>query len=129
MDGCGKTCLLKQHTVGVDKEELIWSTPFIDMHRIDSFSAADFIIMEISGHKRYRDMWADFYYEIDTIVYILDISESSKRKAKAMGLLEGIVTNSCIKNKPKFFLSIVLSKCDLSIDNENNIKEIEDEVI
>jgi len=39
------------------------------------------------------------------------------------------LTKQDIKEKPKFFLSILLSKCDLITNDENTLKELEEEII
>ena len=72
LDGAGKTSIitkLQDFKNGEIKE--IYPTAFINCTHI-TFSNKIINCIEISGLKRYRKVWKNFYNEVDGIIFVID---------------------------------------------------------
>ena len=64
----------------------------MEIHHIQNINNTDIIVYEVSGQKRYRDMWCDFFFEVQAIIFVVDPTDTS-RHVKYMKLIECIITN------------------------------------
>ena len=72
LDGAGKTSIitkLQDFKNGEIKE--IYPTPFINCSSIN-FNNKIINCVEVSGLKRYRKVWKNFYNEVDGIIFVID---------------------------------------------------------
>ena len=72
LDGAGKTSIitkLQDFKNGEIKE--IYPTPFINCSHIN-FNNKIINCVEVSGLKRYRKVWKNFYNEVDGIIFVID---------------------------------------------------------
>ena len=72
LDGAGKTSIitkLKDFKNGEIKE--IYPTPFLECSHI-TFNNKVINCIEVSGLKRYRKVWKNFYDEVDGIIFVID---------------------------------------------------------
>ena len=72
LDGAGKTTIitkLQDFKNGEIKE--IYPTPFINCTHI-TFNNKIINCIEVSGLKRYRKVWKNFYNEVDGIIFVID---------------------------------------------------------
>ena len=72
LDGAGKTTIitkLKDFKNGEIAE--IYPTPFINCSHI-TFNNKIINCVEVSGLKRYRKVWKNFYNEVDGIIFVID---------------------------------------------------------
>ena len=72
LDGAGKTSIitkLRDFKDGEIKE--IYPTPFMCCSHI-TFSNKIINCIEVSGLKRYRKVWKNFYDEVDGIIFVID---------------------------------------------------------
>ena len=42
------------------------------------FTSFQFTIFDMSGQKRYRELWQNYYHETDAIVFVVDCSDSKR---------------------------------------------------
>ena len=72
LDGAGKTTIitkLQDFKNGEIKE--IYPTPFINCSSVN-FNNKIINCVEVSGLKRYRKVWKNFYNEVDGIIFVID---------------------------------------------------------
>ena len=72
LDGAGKTSIitkLQDFKNGEIKE--IYPTPFINCSSVN-FNNKIINCVEVSGLKRYRKVWKNFYNEVDGIIFVID---------------------------------------------------------
>ena len=72
LDGAGKTTIitkLQDFKNGEIKE--IYPTPFINCTQVN-FNNKIINCVEVSGLKRYRKVWKNFYNEVDGIIFVID---------------------------------------------------------
>ena len=80
LDGAGKTSIitkLKELKDGELKE--IYPTPFIECSHI-TYNNKIINCVEVSGLKRYRKVWKNFYNEVDGIIFVIDGTDVGRMK-------------------------------------------------
>ena len=80
LDGAGKTSIitkLKELKDGELKE--IYPTPFIECSHI-TYNNKVINCVEVSGLKRYRKVWKNFYNEVDGIIFVIDGTDVGRMK-------------------------------------------------
>jgi ADP-ribosylation factor-like protein 2 len=80
LDGAGKTSIitkLKELKDGELKE--IYPTPFIECSHI-TYNNKIINCVEVSGLKRYRKVWKNFYNEVDGIIFEIDGTDVGRMK-------------------------------------------------
>ena len=80
LDGSGKTSIitkLKELKDGELKE--IYPTPFIECSHI-TYNNKIINCVEVSGLKRYRKVWKNFYNEVDGIIFVIDGTDVGRMK-------------------------------------------------
>ena len=72
LDGSGKSTIISK-LIDLKPNEVkeIYPTPFINCHRT-KLDNKNVIFIEISGLKRFRNVWKNFYNEINGIVFVID---------------------------------------------------------
>ena len=80
LDGAGKSCIianLKNLFNGEIKE--IYPTPFINCTHVP-YNNKVLNCVEVSGLKRYRKVWKNFYNEVDGIIFVIDGTDVGRMK-------------------------------------------------
>ena len=80
LDGAGKTSIitkLQDFKNGEIKE--IYPTPFINCSSIN-FNNKIINCVEVSGLKRYRKVWKNFYNEVDGIIFVIDETDVGRMR-------------------------------------------------
>ena len=86
LDGAGKTSIitkLKDFKNGEIKE--IYPTPFLECSHI-TFNNKVINCIEVSGLKRYRKVWKNFYNEINGIIFVIDGTDVGR-----MGVVKNLI--------------------------------------
>ena len=92
LDGAGKTTIitkLQDFKNGEIKE--IYPTPFINCTHI-TFNNKIINCIEVSGLKRYRKVWKNFYNEVDGIIFVIDGTDVGRMRI-IKDLIQDIDTN------------------------------------
>ena len=80
LDGVGKTTIITKLKDLKDGEVVeIFPTPFINCKRI-KYENKIINCVEVSGLKRYRKIWKNFYDEVDGIMFVIDSSDLARMK-------------------------------------------------
>ena len=118
LDGAGKTSIitkLKDFKRGEQVE--IFPTAFINCARI-AFNNKKFNCVEVSGLKRYRKVWKNFYNEVDGIIFVIDGTDVGR-----MHVIKSLIQdldNNLEKNIPVVFM---VNKQDI-VDKSLNVEQV-----
>ena len=118
LDGAGKTSIITK-LKGLESGERseIFPTAFLNCARI-TFNNKKFNCIEVSGLKRYRKVWKNFYNEVDGIIFIIDGTDVGR-----MHLIKGLINdldNNLEKNIPVVFM---VNKQDI-VDKSLNVEQV-----
>ena len=118
LDGAGKTSIITK-LKGLESGERfeIFPTAFLNCARI-TFNNKKFNCIEVSGLKRYRKVWKNFYNEVDGIIFVIDGTDVGR-----MHLIKSLITdldNNLEKNIPVVFM---VNKQDI-VDKSLNIEQV-----
>ena len=118
LDGAGKTSIITK-LKGLESGERfeIFPTAFLNCARI-TFNNKKFNCIEVSGLKRYRKVWKNFYNEVDGIIFVIDGTDVGR-----MHLIKSLITdldNNLEKNIPVVFM---VNKQDI-VDNSLNVEQV-----
>ena len=118
LDGAGKTSIITK-LKGLESGERseIFPTAFLNCARI-SFNNKKFNCIEVSGLKRYRKVWKNFYNEVDGIIFVIDGTDVGR-----MHLIKSLITdldNNLEKNIPVVFM---VNKQDI-VDKSLNVEQV-----
>ena len=118
LDGAGKTSIITK-LKGLESGERseIFPTAFLNCARI-TFNNKKFNCIEVSGLKRYRKVWKNFYNEVDGIIFVIDGTDVGR-----MHLIKGLINdldNNLEKNIPVVFM---VNKQDI-VDKSLNIEQV-----
>ena len=102
LDGAGKTSIITK-LKGLESGERfeIFPTAFLNCARI-TLNNKKFNCIEVSGLKRYRKVWKNFYNEVDGIIFVIDGTDVGR-----MHLIKSLITdldNNLEKNIPVVFM-------------------------
>ena len=118
LDGAGKTSIITK-LKGLESGERseIFPTAFLNCARI-TFNNKKFNCIEVSGLKRYRKVWKNFYNEVDGIIFVIDGTDVGR-----MHLIKGLINdldNNLEKNIPVVFM---VNKQDI-VDKSLNVEQV-----
>ena len=118
LDGAGKTSIITK-LKGLESGERseIFPTAFLNCARI-TFNNKKFNCIEVSGLKRYRKAWKNFYNEVDGIIFVIDGTDVGR-----MHLIKSLITdldNNLEKNIPVVFM---VNKQDI-VDKSLNVEQV-----
>ena len=118
LDGAGKTSIITK-LKGLESGERseIFPTAFLNCARI-TFNNKKFNCIEVSGLKRYRKVWKNFYNEVDGIIFVIDGTDVGQ-----MHLIKGLfndLDNNLEKNIPVVFM---VNKQDI-VDKSLNVEQV-----
>ena len=118
LDGAGKTSIITK-LKGLERGERseIFPTAFLNCARI-TFNNKKFNCIEVSGLKRYRKVWKNFYNEVDGIIFVIDGTDVG-----SMHLIKGLINdldNNLEKNIPVVFM---VNKQDI-VDKSLNVEQV-----
>ena len=118
LDGAGKTSIITK-LKGLESGERseIFPTAFLNCARI-TFNNKKFNCIEVSGLKRYRKVWKNFYNEVDGIIFVIDGTDVGR-----MHLIKGLINdldNKLEKNIPVVFM---VNKQDI-VDKSLNVEQV-----
>ena len=118
LDGAGKTSIItKLKDIKKGERVEIFPTAFINCARI-IFNNKKFNCIEISGLKRYRKVWKNFYNEVDGIVFVIDGTDVGR-----MHVIKNLIKdldNNLEKNIPVVFM---VNKQDI-VDKSLNVEQV-----
>ena len=125
LDGAGKTSIITK-LKGLESGERfeIFPTAFLNCARI-TLNNKKFNCIEVSGLKRYRKVWKNFYNEVDGIIFVIDGTDVGRMHV-IKGLIQDLDKN-LEKNIPVVFM---VNKQDiveksLNVEQVKNIIEID----
>ena len=124
LDGVGKTTIITKLKDLKDGEVVeIFPTPFINCKRV-KYENKDINCIEVSGLRRYRKIWKNFYDEVDGIMFVIDSSDLSRMKIVKELIQE--MDKDINKMMPVVFLvnKQDLENC-LSVDQVKNFIELD----
>ena len=118
LDGAGKTSIITK-LKGLESGERfeIFPTAFLNCARI-TLNNKIFNCIEVSGLKRYRKVWKNFYNEVDGIIFVIDGTDVGR-----MHLIKSLITdldNNLEKNIPVVFM---VNKQDI-VDKSLNVEQV-----
>ena len=118
LDGAGKTSIITK-LKGLESGERfeIFPTAFLNCARI-TLNNKKFNCIEVSGLKRYRKVWKNFYNEVDGIIFVIDGTDVGR-----MHLIKSLITdldNNLEKNIPDVFM---VNKQDV-VDKSLNVEQV-----
>ena len=118
LDGAGKTSIIAK-LKGLESGERseIFPTAFLNCARV-TFNNKKFNCIEVSGLKRYRKVWKNFYNEVDGIIFVIDGTDVGR-----MHLIKGLINdldNNLEKNIPVVFM---VNKQDI-VDKSLNVEQV-----
>ena len=118
LDGAGKSSIITK-LKGIESGERfeIFPTAFLNCARI-TFNNKKFNCIEVSGLKRYRKVWKNFYNEVDGIIFVIDGTDVGR-----MHLIKGLINdldNNLEKNIPVVFM---VNKQDI-VDKSLNVEQV-----
>ena len=118
LDWAGKTSIITK-LKGLESGERfeIFPTAFLNCARI-TLNNKKFNCIEVSGLKRYRKVWKNFYNEVDGIIFVIDGTDVGR-----MHLIKSLITdldNNLEKNIPVVFM---VNKQDI-VDKSLNIEQV-----
>ena len=118
LDGAGKTSIITK-LKDIKRGELIeiFPTAFINCARV-TFNNKKFNCIEVSGLKRYRKVWKNFYNEVDGIIFVIDGTDVGR-----MHVIKSLIKdldNNLEKNIPVVFM---VNKQDI-VDKSLNVEQV-----
>ena len=118
LDGAGKTSIItKLKEIKTGELVEIYPTAFINCSRI-LVNNKKFNCVEISGLKRYRKVWKNFYNEVDGIIFVIDGTDVGR-----MHIIKNLIQDldkNLEKNIPVIFM---VNKQDIT-DKSLNIEQV-----
>ena len=118
LDGAGKTSIItKLKTMETGELIEIFPTAFINCSRV-TVNNRQYNCIEVSGLKRYRKVWKNFYNEVDGIIFVIDGTDVGR-----MHVIKSLIQdldNNLEKNIPVVFM---VNKQDI-IDKSLNVEQV-----
>ena len=118
LDGAGKTSIITK-LKGLESGERseIFPTAFLNCARI-TFNNKKFNCIEVSGLKRYRKVWKNFYNEVDGIIFVIDGTDVGR-----MHLIKGLINDLDKKKKKNIPVVFMVNKQDI-VDKSLNVEQV-----
>ena len=118
LDGAGKTSIITKLKTMENGELIeIFPTAFINCSRV-IVNNRQYNCIEVSGLKRYRKVWKNFYNEVDGIIFVIDGTDVGR-----MHVIKSLIQdldNNLEKNIPVVFM---VNKQDI-IDKSLNVEQV-----
>ncbi len=108
LDNSGKSCIvnfLKENRAKSSKKkknnnenEKFESTPTVGFAKEEfEVNNVKFMVYDMSGQNRYRDMWETYYSDVEAIIFVIDSSDKF-RVVVAKEELEELMSNNTVRN-------------------------------
>jgi len=108
LDNAGKTTLLHKLQYG-------WIRSFIPTQRAQleeiTLGNVVFRTWDLGGHEQVRNLWRDYFFEADAVVFVVDIADQS-RIHEAREELDGLLKDEGLAGVP---IVILANKTDLPV--------------
>ena len=118
LDGAGKTSIItKLKDIQPGEIVEIYPTAFINCARV-IVNNKRFNCVEISGLKRYRNVWKNFYNEVDGIIFVIDGTDVGR-----MHVIKSLIQDLDKNLEKNISVVFMVNKSDIA-DKSLNVEQV-----
>ena len=118
LDGSGKSSIIAKLKDFKDGEIVeIYPTPFLKCTHV-MFNNKVLNCIEVSGLKRYRKVWKNFYNEVDAIIFVIDGTDIGR-----MGVVKNLIQDIDANLEKMIPVVFMVNKQDI-IDKSLSVEQV-----